>query len=267
MPPLTPPLADLRAALDRLLGQPASQRKSAAAGIAAAIDELASAQAKLDPIRDPVSVFDPASPKVMGRFAALALVAQTRYPLADIPRTYGSGVYAIYYTGAFATYHRISRTETPIYVGQAAPAIRSARTTKEQGDRLSRRLADHRKSIGKATSSLDLADFEYRSLVVQSGWEHAAEAYLIHLFRPVWNSETNLVYGLGKHGDDAKTRANKRSPWDTLHPGREWATATLADAKTRGQIDSELARHFATHPIYPDLQSILASFIDELRQV
>ena len=36
---------------------------------------------------------------------------------------------------------------------------------------------------------------------VQSHWQGAAEGYLINLFRPVWNNETDVCYGLGKHGD------------------------------------------------------------------
>ena len=39
----------------------------------------------------------------------------------------------------------------------------------DQGDRLSRRLSDHRKNIGKATTTLRLDDFDCRTLVVQSG--------------------------------------------------------------------------------------------------
>jgi hypothetical protein len=183
------------------------------------IQELGSFLNTLDPIRQPSAVFDPSNPKVVGRFVSLALVAQQRHPLAEIPRFYGSGIYAIYYNGPFPLYAPISGSETPIYVGQAAPAINNARTPLEQGPRLCGRLSDHRKNIGTATTTLDLADFEFRSLVVQSGWETAAEDYMIHLFRPIWNSETSILYGLGKHGDDATTRANKRSPWDTLHQG------------------------------------------------
>jgi hypothetical protein len=33
------------------------------------------------------------------------------------------------------------------------------------------RLTDHRKNIGKASANLSPADFEFRSLVIQSGWE------------------------------------------------------------------------------------------------
>jgi Eco29kI restriction endonuclease len=196
------------------------------------IDELGKFLNELDPIRQPTAVFDPSNPKIVGRFISLALVAQPRHPLGKISRFYGSGVYAIYYNGPFKGYAPISGTETPIYVGQAAPAVSNARTPMEQGDRLCRRLDDHRKNIGRADTTLDIEQFQYRSLVVQSGWEAAAEDYLIHLFRPIWNSETGILYGLGKHGDSADTRANKRSPWDTLHPGRPWAgSGKLTDAK------------------------------------
>lgn len=221
---------------------------------------------RIDPISQPISVFDPSNPKVVGRFVSLALVAQNRQPLSEIPKTYGSGVYAIYYRGDFPLYVPLSGSETPIYVGQAAPASNHARTPREQGDKLSSRLATHKRNIGKA-SSLALADFEFRSLVVQTGWETAAEDYLIHLFRPIWNSETGILYGLGKHGDDPETRANKRSPWDTLHPGRGFAVRTIHDAKTPAQIEAELSDHFAGNRVFQSLDGVLASFIEELRQI
>ena len=187
--------------------------------------------------------------------------------MSDIPKFYGSGVYAIYYRGDFPLYAPLTGSETPIYVGQAAPVSNHAKVPREQGARLSSRLSDHRQNIGKATSTLSLADFEYRSLVVQSGWETAAEDYLIHLFRPIWNSETNILYGLGKHGDDAATRANKRSPWDTLHPGRSWAARSTEDAKSVAQIEKEVAAHFKAQSVYGAIDDVLSSFLEELRQV
>jgi Eco29kI restriction endonuclease len=262
----------LRASLERLTTEACQavlsghKRKKLEAQIKSAIDDLTALLATLDPIAQPTSVFDPSNPKVVGRFVALALVAQDRHPLSEIPKFYGSGVYAIYYKGTFPAYQPISGTETPIYVGQAAPTMSNARTPLDQGARLCGRLTDHRKNIGKAAASLELADFEFRSLVVQSGWETAAEDYLIHLFRPIWNSETNILYGLGKHGDSATTRANRRSPWDTLHPGRAWAAESIQDAKSVAQINTELAKHFADLPAYADLESVLTSFIEELRQ-
>jgi Eco29kI restriction endonuclease len=103
-------------------------------------------------------------------------------------------------------------------------------------------------------------------LVVQSGYETAAEDYLIELFRPIWNAETNLVYGLGKHGDAATTRANKRSPWDTLHPGRAWAAPTTEDARTEPQIRADLKTHFANTRTFANLDEVLNEFLDGLRQ-
>jgi hypothetical protein len=244
-----------------------SARRKLEGEIRKVVDELGQFLNELDPIRQPTSVFDPGNPKIVGRFISLAMVAQQRHQLSDIQRFYGSGIYAIYYKGPFKLYNQISGTETPIYVGQAAPAINNARTPMEQGDRLCRRLDDHRKNIGKAVSTLNISDFEFRSLVVQSGWETAAEDYLIHLFKPIWNSETGILYGLGKHGDDAKTRANKRSPWDTIHPGREWAAdKTLVDSKDRKKISDELNLHFEKHPVFKTLDDLLSSFVDELRQ-
>lgn len=271
--PTPSPIADLRANLDQLVARTESttlttqRRRALDKEIRGVIEQLESFLNTLDPIRQPTSMFDPSNPKVVGRFVSLALVAQQRHPLSEIPRFYGSGIYAIYYKGRFPAYAPISGTETPIYVGQAAPAINNARTPLEQGPRLCGRLSDHRKNIGLATTTLDLADFEFRSLVVQSSWEGAAEDYMIHLFKPIWNSETGILYGLGKHGDDAGTRANKRSPWDTMHPGRKWAEASKEDAKTPATIAAELTRHFAEHPVFPDLEHVLTSFLDELRQV
>lgn len=90
---------------------------------------------------------------------------------------------------------------------------------------------------------------------------------MIYLFRPIWNREAGILYGLGKHGDDATTRANKRSPWDTLHPGRERAEKSKEDAKSSATIAVELVRHFKEHPVFPDLEHVLTSFFDELRKV
>jgi hypothetical protein len=267
-------ITDLKTSLQKLLSETKKDdlttpaRKKIEAEVRDVITDLGKFLNDLDPIRQPVSVFDPSNPKVVGRFVSLALVAQSRRPLEEVEKFYGSGVYAIYYNGDFAPYAKLSESETPIYVGQASPTIRNARTPSEQGDKLSSRLDEHRKNICRATSTLSIKDFEYRALVVQSGWETAAEDYLIHLFRPIWNSETNLVFGLGKHGDAASTRANKRSPWDSLHPGRTWAAAeSLLDAKSHDKIHAELESHFEGHPVFHDMDALLMSFIDELKQV
>jgi hypothetical protein len=223
----------------------------------------------LDPVRHPDFMFDPGNPAVVGRFIALAMIAQPRAALADVGSFYGSGVYAIYYNGDFPAYASIKGLETPIYVGKADPETDTAKTPVEQGQKLAGRLKDHSRNIKKASSTLMIEDFEYRSLVVQSGWQGAAEDYLIHLFKPVWNNETGICYGLGKHGDDPGTRSNLRSPWDTLHPGRDWAhrDEKMQDARPREQIISDLARHFSTLTVYKNLEQVMTGFMDELRQL
>ncbi len=243
----------------------AHARRKLDADLRQLVKELDDAVRRLDPIAMPSAIFDPSSPKVVGRFTALAMAAQVRHPLAEMGKFYGSGVYAIYYRGDFPVYAAISGTETPIYVGQAAPALQGARSPRDQGPRLSDRLNEHRKNIAKATTTLDIADFDARYLVVQSGWETAAEDYLIHLFKPIWNSETNILYGIGKHGDDAVTRANKRSPWDTLHPGRKWAAGSTEDARSVEQIARDLSDHFTRWTPFRDTGTLLEAFFDELR--
>lgn len=265
------PIVELKAQLFELL-QAARQtdlsgpaRKRLDQELSAIMAEISETRRELDRVKQPEAVFDPSDPRLIGRFVALALVSQPTVPLPDLARFYGSGVYAIYYRGDFPLYAPIRDTETPIYVGQAAPDNPRARNPSEQGEKLSGRLNDHRRSIAK--TDLRLEDFVCRTLVVQSGFETAAEDYLIHLFEPIWNNETNLLFGLGKHGDAATTRGNRRSPWDTLHPGRAWAAApALQDAKSREEIEQQLEQHFARTRIFHSLSEVLDSFIAELKQ-
>lgn len=117
---------------------------------------------------------------------------------------------------------------------------------------------------------MDIAGSEFRYLVVQSGWVLAAETYLINCFRPVWNRQIEVCYGIGKHGDKYSTRFNKRSPWDTLHLGRSWAEPPVEnDAVPEVEIKKNLADHFAQlnekQSIYDDVQTVLNAFLDGLR--
>lgn len=223
----------------------------------------------LDPTRWPRFVFDPGNPAVVGRFIALAMIAQPRIPLSNVDKFHGSGVYALYYKGEYAPYAPISGSETPIYVGKADPGQDTARTPLEQGERISRRLKDHFRNISKARTTLAAVDFDCRFLVVQTGWQGAAEDYLINLFQPVWNSETDICFGLGKHGDSPSTRSNRRSPWDTLHPGREWASRgpNMEDARSEDRILDDIGSHLNTIVIYQDMDQVLQGFVEELRQL
>jgi hypothetical protein len=202
-----------------------------------------------DPVRQPTFMFDPSDPQMIGRITACVLLLQPRLALKTLntEKFYGSGIYALYYTGNFGPYHPISGKETPIYVGKADPAVPGASTPRLQGVKLSDRLNEHRKNIAKITN-VSIDDFECRYMVVKSGMQIAAENYLIHYFHPIWNKEMKICFGIGKHGDKASTRGNSRSPWDVMHSGRGWAAESTTDQKTYECIVEDIKAHFAKFP-------------------
>jgi len=242
----------------------------------AIMGEIESTRADLDPIKDPGASFDPTNPETAGRLVALALIAQDKVPLARIARTYGSGVYAIYYQGDHPAYAAVTRTETPIYVGKADPKMPDARTSREQGPQLYGRLADHRrmiKTVGEYASKnslphpLKIDDFLCRRLVCATNAQLVAERHLIGTFKPIWNNEVGICWGISKHGDAAKTRANKRSPWDVMHPGRAWAMAeSLEDKMSPDVIVERITEHFDVHRPYHNRVRIVRQFLATFTQ-
>jgi hypothetical protein len=223
--------------------------------------------AELDPIDRPSAVFDPGNPRTVGYFVALALSAQPRRPLAALKEFYGTGVYALYYKGNFSAYQPISGSDTPIYVGMAVYEHKDRQDPSAMGTSLAGRLGEHKKNIQRASETLNIDDFDYRALVVQSGWEGPAETHLIRMFRPIWNKEVKILQGFGKHGDSITTRANKRSPWDTLHAGRNWAGGEgQTDKKTPAQIEHQLSAHFEKTIVYKTFEDVFAAFVFGLKQ-
>lgn len=210
----------------------------------------------LDPIRHPEEFFDPASPEAAAEIVTGKLLRQPRQALASVigERFWGSGVYALYYSGNHPAYKAIRGTDIPIYVGKAEPTMKGARAAEEHGTKLYERLSKHASSIKLAeqfaTSDdrppqvrrIALADFECRYLPLNFAYVGAVEANLLHHFSPVWNE---VCPGFGKHGDSPDTRANTRSEWDTLHPGRKWATraGNIVNPKTPAKIQSEILAH------------------------
>ncbi len=223
--------------------------------------------AELDPVDRPSSVFDPGNPRTVGFFVSLAMSAQPRKPLADLKAFYGAGVYALYYKGAFGAYAPISGTDTPIYVGMAVYGAKEHHDPAAMGMSLAARLDEHKRNIERAKETLSVDDFEYRALVVQSGWEGPAETYLIRMFRPLWNKEVKILQGFGKHGDSVTTRANKRSPWDTFHEGRNWAGGEgQTDKKSPAEIEQQISLHFDRTKVYTTFEDVFAAFVAGLRQ-
>lgn len=223
--------------------------------------------AELDPVDRPSAVFDPGNPRTVGFFVALAMSAQPRKPLKNLREFYGAGVYALYYKGDFPAYQPISASDTPIYVGMAVHGSKEHHDPSLMGTSLATRLAEHKKNIQRASETLRVEDFDYRALVVQSGWEGPAETYLIRMFRPLWNKEVKILQGFGKHGDSVTTRANKRSPWDTLHEGRDWASGEgQTDKRSAQEILEQIAAHFDKIKVFQTFEDVFAAFVAGLRQ-
>ncbi len=246
-------------------------------GLAAHAAALEAARSATDPIRVPRTTFDPADPKAVGRMVSIALMAQPLIPLSNVRPSYGSGVYAIYYRGDHPLYSRISGSETPIYVGKADPVSDDASTTREQGTKLSARLLEHASTIRTAEaysrslpshlSPIRLADFECRRLVCATNAQLVAEKHLIRTFWPIWNAETKACWGMSKHGDAASTRANKRSPWDVVHPGRAWAlNAVLVDSLSPAEIENRINRTLERAPARLDYAALLEEMLAGFRQ-
>jgi hypothetical protein len=264
-------LLELRTLTERIsvaeAGDDARAIKKVRVGLEQVTAQLRNVTTKLDPILRPESIFDPTDPNTSGRVVALTLVAQTKHPLARIPEFYGAGVYAIYYRGDFAPYAPLKGRDHPIYVGKADPDNQAAKDAISQGTKLSARLNEHARSIKKAGTTLDINDFECRFLIVQTGFQKSAEDYLINFFKPIWNSETKICFGLGKHGDSSETRVNKRSPWDTMHPGREWADATTENQKSPETIIEQIGAHLAMNRPYADIHEIFERFTEDMHQL
>jgi hypothetical protein len=72
---------------------------------------------------------------------------------------------------------------------------------------------------------------------------------------------------MSKHGDAAKTRANKRSPWDVVHPGRAWALdSSLVDSLSPAEIASKIEATVTRVPPRTDHASLLEEMLAAFRQ-
>jgi Eco29kI-like restriction endonuclease len=225
----------------------------------------------------PSATFDPSDPKIVGRMVSLALLAQPLMRLSEMRSSYGSGVYAIYYAGDHPLYAGISGSETPIYVGKADPANDDASNPREQGARLTARLLEHAGTIATVEAHaaswdegfqpIRLGDFLCRKLVCATNAQLVAEKHLIRTFWPIWNAETKACWGMSKHGDAASTRANKRSPWDVVHPGRQWALdPRLQDSLTPDEIRQRIGAILERVPPRKDHAALLEEMVSGFRQ-
>lgn len=192
--------------------------------------------------------FDPLNKLNLGHSVADALLGKHAIPLQGLKPFEGAGVYAIYYTGDFSLYAPIKlanaggKFSQPIYVGKAVPS--GARKggfglSAAPGAVLYKRLAEHLDSV-RQVSNLDVSDFYCRHLTVEDIWIPLGESLLIEMFKPLWNM---VIDGFGNHDPGGGRYNQKISSWDTLHPGRSWASR-LQPGKSLEQITIETEAHF-----------------------
>ena len=144
----------------------------------------------------------------------------------------GAGVYLLYYVGSADLYAPVAalnkdeKFALPIYVGKADPkgTRKGARLDPKPGPAIFQRLGQHADRI-RATQNLKIKDFYFRFVVLDYVWIRLGEAGLIDHYRPLWNA---MLDGFGSKIPGANRAKQKRSAWDTIHPGAGWPELTSA---------------------------------------
>lgn len=194
--------------------------------------------------------FDPLSKPALAESIALQLLKSSAGRLPPKEKIAGAGIYALYYSGDFAPYHPISEKNkganptVPIYVGKAVPkGSRKGGVGLENkpGNALFRRLSKHADSIGNV-ANLKLTDFRCRYVVCEDVWITFCETMLIIRFEPLWNV---FIEGFGINVPGAGRENQRKSMWDTLHPGRPEAKRLPPNDKSAGELAKMIADFFA----------------------
>jgi Eco29kI restriction endonuclease len=206
--------------------------------------------------------YNPLDKRNLGISVETALIRSSVHPLPPKEKFTGAGIYAIYYTGDFKSYKKISernrnkRFELPIYVGKAVP--KGARKGGfglgiSPGTVLYSRLRQHSNSIKEV--DLNLSDFFCRYLVVDDIWIPLGESLLIEMYSPIWNK---VIDGFGIHAPGKGRENQQKSLWDMVHPGRKLTEKLPDNLKTKDQILRNL-KHF--------LEGKKAEVIDTLKAI
>lgn len=170
-------------------------------------------------------------------------------PIEQLPpdeKFSGGGVYALYYSGSFPDYKVIfhENPDVPIYVGKAVlPGWRQARgSVKEGAASLYSRLREHSRSIESA-ENLELSDFTCKFMVL-AGPENdlisTVEASLTRKYNPLWNS---YIDGFGNHDPGKGRYEQASSEWDSLHPGRIWASRLKGTPPDKDRIKEKIGSY------------------------
>lgn len=200
--------------------------------------------------------FNPLSLESIGQGVVYELLKSPVQSLPPAGRFLGSGVYALYYSGASEPYTGFGRFNSPdedlwtwpIYVGKAVP--KGSRKgaldfTAGRGADIFNRVRQHARSIQQG-SGLEVENFRFRHLVVAPVWIRLAENVIIDEYRPVWNT---LIDGFGNHDPGSGRYNQERSRWDELHPGRAWADQLREPSSfSRTELMDEVAMFLARPP-------------------
>jgi len=175
--------------------------------------------------------YNPLQKRHLAESVVRAILAQPARQMTETADLRGSGVYILYYFGNSPLYSPLARLnhngalEQPIYIGKAIPkgGRKGGFADDEQGavrgTALRDRLGQHFVSISNARN-LDHRDFRFRALVVDDIFIPLGENMLIEKYKPVWNL---VIDGFGNKDPGRRRKDQYRSPWDVLHPGREFA--------------------------------------------
>ncbi|MEK7747726.1 MAG: Eco29kI family restriction endonuclease [Nitrospirota bacterium] len=164
---------------------------------------------------------------------------------------FGTGVYALYYTGRNPLYKRYAELNRlsygyPIYVGKAVPKgwrqARSSDNALNQSRELIGRLREHSRGITLGAGLL-LEDFMCRFVIfedVGSDMISTIEAALIKMNIPLWNT---AVDGFGNHDPGSGRYEQAKSDWDVIHEGRAWANKCNGAHAEKSTIVSKIRLH------------------------
>ena len=168
-------------------------------------------------------VYNPLSVAELGKNAVRALMSYEVASLPPDPPFEGAGVYTVHYFGPFEAYAGL---RSPIYVGKADKGLYA-------------RLKDHAASI-QAADNLSAEHFGCRWLVLEQIWIGLTEQILIERYNPIWN---HVIKGFGNHDPGRGRWGQRRSQWDTLHPGRNWAARLQEGRESAENLLQRIAVH------------------------
>jgi hypothetical protein len=139
------------------------------------------------------------------------------------------GVYLLGYTGTHPMYRPVAASGQPVYIGSTTA--------------LHDRLARHSHSVAQVE---DLETVDLTAKLIRCPSWHAAvhlEGLLTDALAPLWNQRWIAGFGSRAQGP-GRVRHQRRSAWDTLHPGRRWATGTVS--YDRSELASRVRSYLAS---------------------